>query len=162
MRQLSDNCPVCGMDTEVVIRSVEYHEMNFHFCSDQCRETFVAHPSLYSSKFGKERSEIRKRRVMRLAEPLDNEVTDLLIPYLEAMMGVNAVAVEGDKVNVSYDLLQVTERQIEKALVNIGLQLGDGWVERLRRSWVHNTEEIERDNLAAPPPPCCNKPPPGA
>lgn len=162
MVQLSDICPVCGMATEAEVLPVGHHKMNFHFCSDQCRERFIAHPTLYSGKFGKEHGEVLKRRTMRLAEPLGSEVIDLLIPYLMAMMGVKAVVVEGDKVDISYDLLQVTEMQIEKALVNIGLQLGNGWVERFRRSWVRNTEEIEQDNLAAAAAPCCNKPPPGA
>jgi len=47
-------------------------------------------------------------------------------------------------------VLQVTESQIEKALGDIGLQPGGSWLEHLRRAWVHNSEEIELDNLAAP------------
>jgi len=161
MMQLSDTCPVCGMKAQVEVSSVEHYKMFFHFCSDQCRETFIAHPSLYSAKIGKERSVILKRRTMRLTAPLDNEVAKPLIPYLTEMMGVKEVAVENNKVHITYDLLQVTEMQIEKALVEVGVQLGGGWLERLRRGWVHDSEEIELDNLAAPPAPCCNRPPPG-
>ncbi len=159
--QLSDTCPVCGMAKLAEVPSVEHHKMNFYFCSKQCRETFVAHPKIYSAKVGKERSEILKRRTMRLAEPLSSEVADLLIPYLMEIMGVKSVVVDGDKINITYDLLQVTEIKIEKALVEIGLQLGGDWLRRLCRSWVHDSEETKLDNLAAAPAPCCNQPPPG-
>jgi len=162
MMQLSDICPVCGMATVPEVPSVEHQKMYFHFCSEQCRETFIAHPVLYSTRIGKDRKEILKRRTMRLTEPLEREVTDLLIPYLMEMMGVKEVLVEDGKVHVTYDLLQVTEIQIEKALVEVGIKLGGGWLQRLCRGWVHDSEEIELDNLAAPPAPCCNRAPPGA
>ncbi|NOZ51996.1 MAG: hypothetical protein GXP08_02450 [Gammaproteobacteria bacterium] len=161
MTLLSDICPVCGMVTVPDVPVMEHHKMLFRFCSEQCRETFVAHPSLYSVKVGTKRNEIIKRRTMRLAEPVDSEVAALLIPYLMAMMGVKQVVVEVDKTHITYDLLQVTESQIENALVEVGVQLGGGWLERLRRGWVHGNEEIELDNLAAPAAACCNRPPPG-
>ena len=160
MTPLNNHCPVCGMKTKADVPSVEHHKMYFHFCSEQCRETFVAHPVLYSTKVGKQRNEILKRRTMRLAEPVNDEVVELIIPYLTAVMGVQEVIVEGDKVNITYDLLQVTESQIEKVLHEIGLQLGGSWLEVLRRGWVHNSEEIELENLAAPPAPHYNHTPP--
>ncbi len=161
MKQLSDICSVCGMTAEAEIPSVKHQKMYFYFCSGQCRETFVAHPGLYSANVRKGQNEILKRRTIRLDEPLESEVTDLLTPYLMEMMGVKEVTVEGDKIEITYDLLQVTESQIEKMLVEVGLQLGGSWLERLRRGWVDNSEEIELDNLAAPAAPCCNRPPPG-
>ncbi len=77
-------------------------------------------------------------------------------------MGVQEVTAEKRRVSVTYDLLQVTEAQIEKALTEVGARLGGGWLERLRRGWVHDSEETELDNLAAPPAPQRNRPPPGA
>ncbi len=124
--------------------------MFFHFCSEQCRETFIARPSLYSTKVGKVRKATLKRRTISLSETLEHEITDLLIPYLMAMMGVKEVTVEGNKLHITYDLLQVTESQIEKALVEAGLQLGGDWLERLRRGWAHSSEEVELDNLSTP------------
>jgi len=159
---VSDLCPVCGMKSISEVPSVEHNKMYFHFCSEQCRETFIAHPKLYHAKLGKEREETLKRRTMRLAEPLDTEVAELLVPYLNELMGIKEVSVESDKVHITYDLLQVKEMQIEKALIEIGIQLGSGWLERLCRSWVHDCEEVELNNLAAPPSACCNRAPPGA
>lgn len=158
---VGDLCPVCGMKAISEVSSVEHHKMYFHFCSHQCRETFIAHPNLYSARLGKERKEILKRRTMRLTEPLNNEVAELLVPYLKELMGVEEVTIEREKMLIIYDLLQVKEIQIEKALTEIGLQLGNGWLERLHRSWVQDCEEVELNNLAAPASACCNRAPPG-
>jgi len=158
----NDTCPVCGMVAVPEVPTIEHHKMYFHFCSEQCRKTFVVHPSLYSAKVGKDRSEVLKRRTMILTESLDHEVTELLVPYLSEMMGVKEVVVEDDRAYITYDLLQVTEMQIEKALIAVGVQLGGGWVGCLCRAWVHDSEEIELDNLAAPPALPPNRAPPGA
>lgn len=161
MSMVNDSCPVCGMKTTSGAPTVEYHKMFFHFCSEQCRKTFLAHPGLYSSKVGKERNKILKQRTMNLAEPLDDETRKLITSSLLKMMGIQEVIVEKGRVSVTYDLLQITEKQIEKILIEVGAQLGGGWLERLRRSWVRDSEEIELDNLAAPPAPRRNRPPPG-
>lgn len=150
MTRLNDTCRVCGMAAKIDVPSLEYHKMYLHFCSEQCRETFIDHPNLYSVVSEKQRKEIVKRRTMSLAEPLNEKATELLISDLTEMMGVKEVVVEKYKVYVSYDLLQVTRQQIENRLVEVGIKFGDEWVERLRRAWVHNSEENELDNLAAP------------
>ncbi len=158
--QLSDICPVCDMKTDAEIPSVERHKMYFYFCSNQCRETFISHPGLYNTKVGKKRKEVLKQRTMHMDESLESDVTDLLIPYLKEMMGVKEVVVKENKIKISYDLLQVTEMQIEQALVEVGIRLGGGWLERLCRGWIQDSEKIELDNLAARPAPSCNRPPP--
>ncbi len=160
MTQPRDICPVCGMKPKTEIPSVEHDRRYFHFCSDQCRETFIAHPRLYRSRSSQQQSETLKRRTMNLAEAPGSEVSELLISYLKEMMGVKKVTVEGEKIDVTYDLLQVTESQIEKELVEIGIKFGGGWLERLRRGWVRDSEEIELDNLAAPLAPSYNRTPP--
>ena len=161
MTKLSDTCPVCGMAEEAGVPSLEYHKMYFHFCSEQCRKMFIAHPKLYRSMVGKERKEIIKRRTILLAKPLDTEVSERVVSYLKGMMGVKEVMIESDKVYIDYDLLQVTEKQIEKALIEMGEQLGSGWLNNLRRGWVHNSEKNELDNLAASVN-CCNRKPSGS
>ncbi len=162
MNSNPDICHVCGMAADPAVASVEYHKMFFYFCSAQCRETFLENPGLYASKPAAEQREILKKRTLHLAEPPDEEVTKLLTSYLMDLMGVKQVSVESERLHISYNLLQVTEAQIEEALTEAGLQLDDSWRERLRRSWVHDTEEIELKNLTAKPGSCCNKPPPGS
>jgi len=161
MSAFRDICPVCGMKTMPEVAAIEHHKMFFHFCSEQCRKMFMQHPGLYSGKIGKEQSKILKRRTMSLAEPVDDEVRKRIISSLQKMMGVQEVSAEEGKVSVTYDLRQVTEGQIEEALAEVGAKLGGGWLDRLRRSWVHESEETELDNLAAPPAPQRNRPPPG-
>ncbi|RKZ81445.1 MAG: hypothetical protein DRQ35_00015 [Gammaproteobacteria bacterium] len=150
MTKFGDECRVCGMAVDISVSTLEYHKMYFHFCSQQCRETFITHPNLYSAASEKERKEILKRRTMSLAGPLEEKSMELLASQLTEMMGVKDVIVEGGKVHVSYDLLQVTRQQIENRLVEVGINIGSDWMERLRRAWVHDSEENELDNLAAP------------
>lgn len=150
MTKLSDICRVCGMTANIEVPPLEYHKMYLHFCSEQCRETFMAHPSLYSVSTEKQREEILKRRTMTLVESLANKKAQLLINNLTEMMGVKEVIVDGDKVHISYDLLQVTRKQIELRLIEVGVLFGNDWVEYLRRAWVHNSEDNELANLAAP------------
>ncbi len=158
-----DICQVCGMTADPGVANVEYHRMFFWFCSGQCRETFLENPGLYAARPPVKQKEILKKRTLHLAgPPPDEEVAGLLISYLTDLMGVKQVSVEGERLHISYNLMQVTEAQIEEALTEAGLQLDDSWRERLRRAWVHETEEIERKNLAAEPGSCCNKPPPGS
>jgi len=62
-------------------------------------------------------------------------------------MGIQSVSIDGDSVVITYDLLQATAEQVEEKLAEIGLQLGEGWTERLRRAFVHYEEECETGNL---------------
>ena len=148
---LNDLCPVCGMEPETDVPNVVYHKMYFHFCSEQCREMFTARPTLYTPHIGKQQEAVLKQRTLHLAEEPGNDVTDRITSSLQSMMGVKGVVIEGRNIVVTYDLLQVTERQIEKVLIEVGIELGGDWLARLQRGWVHDSEEIELDNLATPP-----------
>jgi hypothetical protein len=57
---------------------------------------------------------------------------------------------------VTYDLLQATAEQIEAVLAEAGARLGNGWAERLRRGFVHYTEECEIGQLQVGPPSGCH------
>ncbi len=161
MKQQQKTCPVCSMKVNPDVPAAEHHKIYYHFCSVQCQETFSARPSFYIKIPALEREERLKKRTIRLAKAPDEAGVVLLASCLSDMMGVKEVAVEGEKIQITYDLLQVTEAQIEKTLDEIGVQLGDGWLERLRRGWVNESEEVELDNLTAPSKHCCNKPPSG-
>ncbi len=151
MSREMDVCPVCGMKADAGVSSVEYLKMYFHFCSAQCREMFVAHPNLYSSKVGKEREKIIKQRTMRLAEPIGEVAAELLSSYLMELMGVKDVQIKGNQVSITYDLMEITEKKIEQVFLEAGMALGGGWLGRFRRAWIHDSEENELANLATPP-----------
>ncbi len=71
--------------------------------------------------------------------------------------GVKTVSIEAEKkdVYIEYDLNLCCEEAIEKWMVNMGFVLDDGFLEKMKRGWVHYTEENEQDALKAEPKPCC-------
>ncbi len=67
------------------------------------------------------------------------------------MMGIHNIVIDGNFIDVTYDLLQVTESQIEKNITDADIVLGDDVMEKIRRAFVHFTEEIEVESLEARP-----------
>jgi len=135
--------------------------MYFHFCSEQCRETFQAHPGLYSGNRAREYGERIKNRNLYLAKSLDADTQQAVSEYLQGLMGIKDIKATGRKFTIRYDLLQLTLAQVEKALNQVDVQLDNSWWQRSRRNWVRNIETNELENLAAGPGACCNRPPPG-
>ena len=148
--------PVCGMAVRPNQHALTFRAMHFAFCSEQCRERFLRHPGLYVGHPGwrpvkVQGRAVNKRRRIRLERALSSQQAATVRARLEAMMGVRDVLIRGAEVEIAYDLLQVTEEQIEAQLGAAGAQLGHGWPERLRRAFVHYEEEMESENLGAPP-----------
>jgi YHS domain-containing protein len=145
--------PVCGMMVHTLDHVVDYKGIHFAFCSEQCKERFLANPHLYIGKPGgqpaprQEGKEAIKKRRLHLAQPLTSNDIKTLTSELQAMMGIKQVHAHGDRVEIVYDLLQATAGQIETRLGDIGLQLGEGWAERLKRAFIHYEEECEVENL---------------
>ena len=139
--------PVCGMMVDPKQLVVEYLQLHFAFCSEQCRERFLANPGLYVGQPGQmapkqEGREVIKRRRIHFEEPLPTGTEKALQESLYTMMGVKKVTVAGDGLEITYDLLQATAKQIEGVIVTFGARLGEGWSDRLRRSWVYFEEEV--------------------
>ncbi|MBI1424307.1 MAG: YHS domain-containing protein [Gammaproteobacteria bacterium] len=148
--------PVCGMQVKPNHYSVEYLQVRYSFCSQQCQERFLANPHLYIGRPGMKAPkqtglELVKRRRLRLDQPLSAIEEGKLIAALQPMMGIQSVEVSGDCIEINYDLLQATAAQIEEKMAEIGVQLGAGWTDRLRRAFVHYEEECEIGNLEVPP-----------
>ena len=149
--------PVCGMSAPPTQFETIFEGIHYAFCSEQCRERFVANPHLYigmpGEKAPKQKGvELFKQRRFQLDAPLTSQDAAILAEALGAMMGVKAIEIQGDvTVTITYDLLQTTASQLEAKMVEVGAQLGDGWSERLRRSFVHYIEECEVENLEVHP-----------
>ena len=144
--------PVCGMRVKSTELSLEYMQMHYAFCSEQCRERFEANPGLYVGKPGQMSvkqmgHEVLKRRHLQLVEPLPAGSDESLKNALCAMMGVKEVKFDGVRWEISYDLLQATSEQIERTMSEFGVSLGDAWAEKLRRAFVHYVEETELSSL---------------
>ena len=145
-------CPVCRMEVEEGDLALVYLGMDFAFCSEQCRDRFQATPHLYVGLPGRkaakqEGRELLKRRCIQLDAKLAPEEMRMLEDALTAMMGIKQLVVKEDAVQITYDLIEATEEQIERTLLEAGARLGRGWTERLRRAWVHYTEDCEALNM---------------
>lgn len=148
--------PVCGMQVDAEQYATEYLGMRFAFCSQQCRERFLANPHAYIGVPGEQAPkqagmELVKRRRLRLAEPLSATAERAVTARLRAMMGVRAVEVRGRELRITYDLLQATAVQIEAALGEAGAPLRSRWTDRLQRAVVHYLEETEVENMEVRP-----------
>lgn len=144
--------PVCGKRVNAHQREVEYLNRHFAFCSDQCRERFIAHPSLYVGRPGEkapkqEGARMLKRRRMRLAEPLPKGKEPVLRQTLQDLAGVKQVKVAADSIEITYDLLESDLAHIETGIAQLGAKLGGDWLERLQKAFIHFEEEIEIDSL---------------
>jgi len=149
--------PVCGMLVDRHSNEIVYQTMHFAFCSLECKNRFIAHPHIYIGFPGQpapkqEGREIIKRRRMRLDHALSPEGMSILTDSLQSLMGIKQLEVSGDTIKISYDLLQLSAAQVETALDEIGLKLGEGWAERLRRAFVHESEEWQIEGFQASPP----------
>ena len=152
---------VCGMMVAPNSYPTDYQGQPFAFCSAQCHERFVANPHLYIGRPGQpapkqQGLKVLKRRQFVLDKALDEGQARALRASVGAMMGIETLAIEGAQMTVTYDLLQATAEQIETVLAEAGARLGSGWAERLRRGFVHYTEECEIGQLQVGPPSGCH------
>jgi len=145
--------PVCGMAiAEQAQITYPFHGEKYAFCSNQCREAFIAHPHVYVGRLGQKAPkklgvEVRKERTLKLDEQPTPEQTRAIEQALAAVMGLKDLTVRGQRVHVIYDLVQVTAMQIEAAINAAGVQLSQSVNARLRRAWVGFGEENELSNL---------------
>lgn len=144
--------PVCRMEVAATSFATEYAGIAYAFCSAQCKERFLANPQLYIGFPGRKAPaqkgrEIIKRRRLLLSAPLDAMQAEKVKRALLEMMGIHEVCIEGDKLEVQYDLMQVTTEQIADKLALIGADLGGGWMDRLKLAFINYLEETEISGL---------------
>jgi len=152
---------VCGMMVAPDSHPTDYQGQPFAFCSAQCHDRFVTNPHLYIGRPGQlapkqQGLKVLKRRQFVLDKSLDENQAQALHASISAMMGIETLVIEGAHMSVTYDLLQATAEQIEAVLAEAGARLGNGWAERLRRGFVHYTEECEIGQLQVGPPSGCH------
>ncbi len=148
--------PVCEMMVDPQQLAINYLGMHFAFCSTQCKQRFLDNPNLYIGTAGhkapkQEGQEVLKRRRLKLSDPLSPEIKAQLIERVQSMMGIKRIEIEGDIVDITYDLLEATEAQIEEAIAQSGAALGHGLARRLSRAFVQYLEETEIENLEVKP-----------
>lgn len=146
--------PVCGMMVPRDSHPLDYQHIHYAFCSEHCRERFRQYPYLFVGKASYGPAEKQKGRVVRKAHriKLVNEVGLDKLPQLsralESLMGVEAVDARGDEVIVIYDLVQVSLSDIENVIVAEISGLREGTTDKIRRAFIHYSEECELESLA--------------
>ncbi len=77
---------------------------------------------------------------------------------LKRVRGVTKVEIDAARgdVYVEYDLAHCSEEAIERWMVHEGFTLDDHLMARLKRGWIHYTEENELDALKMTPRSCCD------
>lgn len=147
---------VCEMWVSPSSHPVEFKNIHFAFCSEECRDRFLENPGLFIGRPGepaaKAAGEVwRKSRRIHLGKPLDAGQAGQIVNRLNILMSVSASWPGEDVLEVHYDLLQITSRQIEEALEAAGAEMGGGWADRLKRAFVHLLEETESSSRAVDP-----------
>ncbi len=154
-------CPVCGMESDVSMMPCKLNGSEYFFCSEQCRERFSDHPTLFSAYKKFAQAPLYKQRFLRLKMPLSAQQQADISQLPNDMMGIQRVDLAGQQLSIEYDLLQATLAQIEARLRAMKIPLAEGWRERIKSAWRHEREETELDNLSARKAPCCNQSPRG-
>lgn len=144
--------PVCHMTVSEASFSAEYAGIHYAFCSNQCRNRFLANPHLYTGLPGhmapaQKGIQIIKQRSLVLPSLLDTKQAELVKRELLSMMGIIEICIEGGKIEIQYDLMQVTAEQISDKLALIGAELGGGWIDRLKLAFINYQEECEIGSL---------------
>jgi len=146
------NDPVCHMEVVATSFPAEYAGIRYAFCSAQCKERFLANPRLYIGLPGRKApaqqgEKVIKRRRLALSTPLDAPQDERVRHALLEMMGIDEVCITGEKIEIQYDLIQVTAAQIADRLALVGAELGGGWTDRLKLAFIYYQEECEVGSL---------------
>lgn len=154
--------PVCHMQVSSTSFATEYAGGHYAFCSAQCKERFLANPHLYigfpgHKALAQQGEKIIKRRRLLLSAPLDTIQAEQVKRALLEMMGIDEVCIEGDKIEIQYDLIQATVEQIAGKLASIGVDLGGGWTDRLKLAFINYLEGTEMSSLEVENKKCCHR-----
>lgn len=144
--------PVCHMMVPATSFALQYEGIVRAFCSAQCKERFLENPHLYVGRPGhtavaRQGKKVIKRRSFVLSAPLDAMQGEQVRLALLGMMGVHEVCIDGNKIEIQYDLVQATAEQIADQLALTGANLGSGWVDRLKLAFINYKEECEIGSL---------------
>ncbi|MDX1751252.1 hypothetical protein [Methylophaga sp.] len=152
----SKKCPVCNMSVPNDSFSFTLRGLVFWFCSQQCQDRFNQRPSLYvgDPKHGKSSMQqgikVIKKHTIELELADDYQFKSLLIEALSSLMGVLNVKINRNKLEIEYDLMQVSLQEIQEFILSTGLNLDQSWLNKIHSAYVNLNEHGELDNLGHP------------
>ena len=105
-------CPVCLMQVDTPDIEARHLDVDYWYCSEQCKARFIANPGLYVGRPGEkapkqEGKQVLKKRKIYLDEPVSSETKTGLLLKLFKMMGVRRVQQFSNSLVIEYDLLEV-------------------------------------------------------
>lgn len=104
-------------------------------------------------------TEITKRRTIDLAAIADESRRSEIQTAILQLDGVKRVEPEsGGGISVEYNLIKISLQEIEEVIESKGHRPKLGLFGRLKRAFIHYTEQNEFDNATAPDAPCCSNP----
>lgn len=103
-------------------------------------------------------SEFKKHHHIKFKEGPNNGKATEWESMLKKVHGVISVNINNDKndLSVEYDLQLCSEEAIEHWMVKAGFVLDNSFMERIKRGFIHYTEENTRDNLESKSHSCCD------
>ena len=103
---------------------------------------------------------IIKRRKLHFSTMTDFAQAGHFVELLKKQVGVTDVRFdERDGIlEVSYNLQLINLEKIERLLEETGMTWPQTFWARMKRGWIHFTEENELENAQAPSMPCCSHP----
>ncbi|MBI5198971.1 MAG: hypothetical protein HZA09_03030 [Nitrospirae bacterium] len=77
---------------------------------------------------------------------------------IKKIKGIKRVTIDMEKGDLiaEYDLLECREEAIERGMLEAGFILDVSFREKLKRGWIHFTEENEQAELKSGAAPCCD------
>jgi hypothetical protein len=103
--------------------------------------------------------QVPKHRRIRVVAPAGAEWKNRVRGALLNRPGVSRIDTHEDgTVELRYDLMKIRLERIEEVIESLGYPLRQGSWSRLRRRFIHYTEQNERENITAPEAPCCFDP----
>lgn len=148
-------CPVCHMTVESPTFEATYRDINYWYCSEQCKTRFLSNPGLYVGRPGEKSPkqqgvQVLKKRRIKLEHPVSSTTKTNTLMVLYKIMGVKRVKLNKKDLVIEYDLLETTEKYIIDALLTSDLAVDDGFVERVKRTFIDFTEETQIAALEVP------------
>lgn len=148
-------CPVCHMQVDTPTFEARYLDINYWYCTEQCKARFIANPGLYVGRPGEKSPkqkgvQVLKKRRIKLDSPITAATKTNILLMLFKIMGVKRVTVNKDSLVVEYDLLETTENHIVQELLTSELAVDDNFIERVKRTFTDFTEETQIANLEVP------------
>lgn len=149
-----NTCPVCNMVDVDKALTYCFQGVEHYFCSRQCQDRFKEHPHLFVGDpqhglSAKQKGEVFiKTRKLRLSIDISDELKSQLVNDISTLMGVEHLSFNEENILVTYDLLQVSLEDIENAIVTSAGNLDGAITEKIKRGFIHYSEDCELDNIA--------------